>query len=162
MSGFPIIDLIAGIIFVYFLLSIVCSSVVEMLLAGFRARAKLLAEWLYKIFDQQVQVGGKTESLGQAIMDHCAVTALSEKGNSPSYIDAKNFSSALLEKITFNPNNPNDIANDLNAIISQLQQTNIRSEEHTSELQSPVHLVCRLLLEKKKKKQKKNTQKKKK
>src|SRR5690348_17418437 len=26
----------------------------------------------------------------------------------------------------------------------------IRSEEHTSELQSPVHLVCRLLLEKKK------------
>src|SRR4051794_41753060 len=28
-----------------------------------------------------------------------------------------------------------------------------RSEEHTSELQSPVHLVCRLLLEKKKKKQ---------
>src|SRR5690348_17390430 len=29
-----------------------------------------------------------------------------------------------------------------------------RSEEHTSELQSPVHLVCRLLLEKKKKKSK--------
>src|SRR5947208_9707486 len=28
-----------------------------------------------------------------------------------------------------------------------------RSEEHTSELQSPDHLVCRLLLEKKKKKQ---------
>src|SRR5690348_18214499 len=26
----------------------------------------------------------------------------------------------------------------------------MRSEEHTSELQSPVHLVCRLLLEKKK------------
>src|SRR5947208_6010077 len=29
---------------------------------------------------------------------------------------------------------------------------NCRSEEHTSELQSPDHLVCRLLLEKKKKK----------
>src|SRR5690348_17645550 len=28
--------------------------------------------------------------------------------------------------------------------------TSDRSEEHTSELQSPVHLVCRLLLEKKK------------
>src|SRR5438876_11962411 len=27
---------------------------------------------------------------------------------------------------------------------------NARSEEHTSELQSPVHIVCRLLLEKKK------------
>src|SRR5205807_8042264 len=31
-----------------------------------------------------------------------------------------------------------------------------RSEEHTSELQSPCNLVCRLLLEKKKKKKKKN------
>src|SRR6266581_8934809 len=37
-----------------------------------------------------------------------------------------------------------------------------RSEEHTSELQSPVHLVCRLLLEKKKKKKKQNINKKKK
>src|SRR2546422_3987004 len=31
-----------------------------------------------------------------------------------------------------------------------------RSEEHTSELQSRLHLVCRLLLEKKKKKKKEN------
>src|SRR5690348_17897994 len=31
-------------------------------------------------------------------------------------------------------------------------QGTVRSEEHTSELQSPVHLVCRLLLEKKKQK----------
>src|SRR5438105_10189361 len=34
-----------------------------------------------------------------------------------------------------------------------------RSEEHTSELQSRVDLVCRLLLEKKKKKKKKNNKK---
>src|SRR5947208_12407223 len=33
-----------------------------------------------------------------------------------------------------------------------------RSEEHTSELQSPDHLVCRLLLEKKKKKKTKTNQ----
>src|SRR5687768_17952953 len=32
-----------------------------------------------------------------------------------------------------------------------------RSEEHTSELQSRLHLVCRLLLEKKKKKNKNHT-----
>src|SRR5207244_13307693 len=31
------------------------------------------------------------------------------------------------------------------------RRTRSRSEEHTSELQSPDHLVCRLLLEKKKK-----------
>src|SRR5690348_17670831 len=36
------------------------------------------------------------------------------------------------------------------AIIQKFAPTSIaiRSEEHTSELQSPVHLVCRLLLEK--------------
>src|SRR5690348_17855379 len=32
----------------------------------------------------------------------------------------------------------------------QCPRLGMRSEEHTSELQSPVHLVCRLLLEKKK------------
>src|SRR5258708_11516582 len=32
-----------------------------------------------------------------------------------------------------------------------------RSEEHTSELQSPDHLVCRLLLEKKKKKKRQSS-----
>src|SRR5258708_20401947 len=35
--------------------------------------------------------------------------------------------------------------------IGRLGQRRKRSEEHTSELQSPDHLVCRLLLEKKKK-----------
>src|SRR5438552_9199588 len=33
---------------------------------------------------------------------------------------------------------------------AQVREENLRSEEHTSELQSPDHLVCRLLLEKKK------------
>src|SRR5437899_6057184 len=38
-------------------------------------------------------------------------------------------------------------------------ESGVRSEEHTSELQSLRHLVCRLLLEKKKKKIKKNIKK---
>src|SRR5258708_31343601 len=37
------------------------------------------------------------------------------------------------------------------AAIEQDARRKVRSEEHTSELQSPDHLVCRLLLEKKKK-----------
>src|SRR2546426_6109295 len=38
--------------------------------------------------------------------------------------------------------------------IGEITFPHIRSEEHTSELQSPCNLVCRLLLEKKKKKKK--------
>src|SRR5437867_10710819 len=55
------------------------------------------------------------------------------------------------------------------AVLPHFQQTTmtcrengneaIRSEEHTSELQSPYDLVCRLLLEKKKKKKKKKNNK---
>src|SRR5256885_7059327 len=37
-------------------------------------------------------------------------------------------------------------------VIVQMGTLKIRSEEHTSELQSPCNLVCRLLLEKKKNK----------
>src|SRR5437867_9836849 len=38
--------------------------------------------------------------------------------------------------------------------VCELEVAHLRSEEHTSELQSPYDLVCRLLLEKKKNKQK--------
>src|SRR5205809_3712564 len=41
------------------------------------------------------------------------------------------------------------------ALATASGQVPARSEEHTSELQSRLHLVCRLLLEKKKKKQNK-------
>src|SRR2546422_7833427 len=43
---------------------------------------------------------------------------------------------------------PTDLAQDLGVLGTPAQR---RSEEHTSELQSRLHLVCRLLLEKKKK-----------
>src|SRR5690349_23706240 len=48
------------------------------------------------------------------------------------------------EKKRFNSNNPMSA--------SFVNERNLRSEEHTSELQSRRDLVCRLLLEKKKKK----------
>src|SRR2546429_2676933 len=47
-------------------------------------------------------------------------------------------------------------AGDYNAVGMTLEKYRDRSEEHTSELQSRLHLVCRLLLEKKKKKNKNN------
>src|SRR5438876_4354447 len=42
------------------------------------------------------------------------------------------------------------LAQRFNVPLEYEQASPERSEEHTSELQSPVHLVCRLLLEKKK------------
>src|SRR5215217_8941839 len=44
-----------------------------------------------------------------------------------------------------------ELLGDIVATAPQVDPTSLRSEEHTSELQSRQYLVCRLLLEKKKK-----------
>src|SRR5437762_11344203 len=46
---------------------------------------------------------------------------------------------------------PCDVESDAEIAALFLELGKTRSEEHTSELQSPMYLVCRLLLEKKKK-----------
>src|SRR5256885_11733513 len=46
---------------------------------------------------------------------------------------------------------PGDEVDVLVAVLVDEERRPLRSEEHTSELQSPCNLVCRLLLEKKKK-----------
>ena len=130
MSGFPILDLVVGIIFIYFLLSIISSSAVELILTGLQARSKVLGEWLTTIFDKKIKKrNGEEVTLGQAIMDHCATTALAKSGKAPSYIDAKNFTSALLEKITYDPQNPKSIAKDMNDVIAALQKTDALGDE---------------------------------
>src|SRR5438309_4008383 len=57
-----------------------------------------------------------------------------------------------------NPNDPLSLTSQTDTLVingrtytSAFTQSTKRSEEHTSELQSQFHLVCRLLLEKKKK-----------
>lgn len=129
MSGFPILDLVAGLIFIYFLLSIICSSGVEMVLTALKLRAKLLEEWLKNIFDRPITIDGRTISLGQSIMDHCSVTVLSAVGKSPSYVDAKNFASALLEKITYDETDSKSIAKDIDTLIVEIQNTSLLSTE---------------------------------
>lgn len=123
MSGFPILDLVLGIIFVYFLLSIISSSMIEIVLTATKLRGKMLSAWLLNIFNNEVTVGSKKMKLGQAIMDHCGTTALSPAGVAPSYIDAKNFTAALLEKVLHDPNDPNSIPSDIDGVIEGLKKS---------------------------------------
>ncbi|NCI48390.1 hypothetical protein GWC95_00555 [Sediminibacterium roseum] len=129
MSGFPILDLVVGIIFVYFLLSIVSSSMIEIVMTATKLRGKMLRDWLLNIFDKDVTVGSKKIKLGQAIMDHCGTTALSPRGVAPSYIDAKNFTAALLEKVLHDPNDPNSIPSDIDGVIAGLKKTDALPDE---------------------------------
>lgn len=124
MSGFPILDLVVGMIFIFFLLGIISSSAIELIMTGMKARAVLLEEWLSTIFSKTItQANGTTTSLARSIMDHCSVRALSDNGKSTSYIDAKNFTSALLEKITFDPANPKSVAKNIDEFITAIDKT---------------------------------------
>ncbi len=130
MSGLPILDLVLGLIFIYFLLSIICSSAVEIVQSAGGFRAKQLEKWIRQIFNKPalnadgkfydtngntysedqfgnlVDVNGKISkrdnlvTLGGAILDHSATTALSKAGKTGTYIDATNFVTALLDKIS--------------------------------------------------------------
>lgn len=130
MSGFPIVDLVIGIIFVYFLLSIICSAAIEIILTGLKARANLLEEWLLKLFNKTaLKDGDKEISLGQAIMDHCTITGLSKKGKSSSYISAKEFTAALLEKITYDAAAPTNVARNIDEYIDAINKTKLLPTE---------------------------------
>src|SRR5258708_27105759 len=71
-----------------------------------------------------------------------------------SGVDTKHYSKACLDETEIpeslrGVNGPK--ATYIGVIDTAQRYRDFRSEEHTSELQSPDHLVCRLLLEKKKK-----------
>ncbi len=141
MIGWPIIDLVAGIIFIYFLLSIVCSSATELWFAFCGTRAKLLHQWLLRIFDSPAldsngqpltNASGIPLSLGMAIADHCMVTALSEKGKSTSYISPEDFVSALIDKVTLHPAADNVLQlppNTLSACLTAIEKSPALSGE---------------------------------
>src|SRR5574341_787743 len=69
----------------------------------------------------------------------------------PVYRDGKHGEPALLAS-AYRASLELASQNKLSSIAFPAISTGVRSEEHTSELQSPTNLVCRLLLEKKKKK----------
>src|SRR3982750_2831367 len=104
MSGLPIIDLLIGMIFIYFLLSIICSSAVELWLSVNATRSKLLRQWLVKVFNEEPfdfagkQITGK--KLGEAIIEHCTTVALADSKTTNDYINSENFVSALLDHVT--------------------------------------------------------------
>jgi len=50
MNGFSVLDLVAGMIFIYFLLGIICSSAVEIILSANKIRVRLWEMALGDIF----------------------------------------------------------------------------------------------------------------
>src|SRR5437762_13026713 len=93
--------------------------------------------------------GGETTTMLKFIEDEDLAGPIIEFARLGKPIFGTCAGAILLAREVYNPAQPSlaliDIAVERNAYGRQ-----VRSEEHTSELQSPMYLVCRLLLEKKK------------
>jgi hypothetical protein len=90
MSHLEIIDLIAGIIFIFFLLSLICNSVFEVVSALMGLRSKMLKAWLIKTFTEE----GAGHFINNALLD-----GTSKENKTSSYIKAADFSLALIQLI---------------------------------------------------------------
>lgn len=97
MFGSTILDVAVGLVLVYLILSLICSSLREAIAGLFRTRAKLLEQGIAEMFSD--------EKLTKAFYDHPQIAALYQgkydtakaKGQLPSYIPSRNFALALLD-----------------------------------------------------------------
>jgi hypothetical protein len=125
-----LIELLLGKLFIYLFLVVLTCTLVEIALTTVHARSKILQFWLMRLFDKEMVRGdGTRSSLGQSIMDHSAITGLARRGSSPTYITSRNFTSVLLEKISFDVQNPKVMAGNIDETIFAIEHTKILSTE---------------------------------
>src|SRR5690606_40675583 len=103
----------------------------------FKNLKSLLLHFLVVVFVQTTAYSKK----GVSIVPKVSITV--------ENVTLNNFFSALEQKTKYHFNYGEDIITDSRKFSLSYQNATVRSEEHTSELQSRENLVCRLLLEKK-------------
>ena len=104
MSPIAILDLVAGLIFIYFLLAIVNNSLFEIFLSFSKFRAIMLRKWLVQTFES-----GTLD--GFAIMNHPLVSGLSAKNKAPSYMGGKAFATVISDLLLKAARTKGDAAN---------------------------------------------------
>ncbi len=97
MTGFEILDLVIGMIFVYFLTSLMCVSVQEALARFRKLRMVNLKKWLTDTFN--TSEAGK--NLGDRIWCNVIVDGLTQASRGASYLSQNVFVHALLDEIHY-------------------------------------------------------------
>jgi hypothetical protein len=90
MFGLPTLDLVIGLVFIYFLLSLVCATVQEIIANLKDQRFKVLEMWLLKQFHK--------DGFGRDILNHAVIRGLSLSGR-PSYIPSSKFAQVVLDMV---------------------------------------------------------------
>jgi len=92
MFGSNVLEIAIGLVFVYLILSLLCSAINEMIASVFALRSKLLEKWIRRFLAD--------DSLSKSILGHRLIKGLaSSDKRGPSYIPARSFSLALFDTV---------------------------------------------------------------
>jgi hypothetical protein len=91
MFGSTILDIAIGLIFVYLLMSFLCSAAKELIEGLMRHRASDLENGIMSLLDS---------NLGASLFNHGLIKGLSQGGARPSYIPAQTFALALMDTVS--------------------------------------------------------------
>jgi hypothetical protein len=93
MDSFAFLDLVIGLTFIYFILSITCSALLEIISGFFNFRGLLLRRWIMRTFTCE-----GTDVVGSAILRHQMVSRLKlRNGRFPAKIPGALFASVILD-----------------------------------------------------------------
>jgi hypothetical protein len=112
MLGMQTLDVAIGLIFVYLVMSLVCTALREFGAAVWNARAKNLEDGIDDLLP----------ALKDAFYDHALIQSLNENGKKPSYIPARTFALALLDLVAPGAST----ADELKASIEKVQNERVK------------------------------------
>jgi hypothetical protein len=130
MFGLQTIDIGLGLVFVYFVLSVICSGANEMLAGLLRWRASSLFEGIGNLLKDQ-----GIPNLEKDFYDHPLIKSLYKKQEKPSYIPPRTFALALIDLIAPARAGTSNRVSDLRAVVDKMDST------------SPIRRTMLILLE---------------
>jgi hypothetical protein len=98
MGAFQILDLIIGMAFIYFLLSLICVALQEIKANWRKERSENLKKWIIDTFRNE----GNETKLGERLWNNIIIDGLTQEGKAASYIPKDVFVSALFDEIHYN------------------------------------------------------------
>jgi hypothetical protein len=95
-----ILDVVVGLLFVYLLLAIICTTINEWVASGFALRSKTLATAINQMLDDQ-KGSDPTRSFLEQFYSHPIVSGMMGVGDAhPSYLPSRTFATAVMDITT--------------------------------------------------------------
>jgi len=124
MNGLQFLDLVIGLIFIYLIYSIACSTLWELLISFSHLRGKMLFRWIYNSF------GDKDSDLGKLIENHPMIKGLTRKpGHLPSYISSDLFTDVVLDILNSKGEKSDAVSFDIATLQKKIEETALLNSE---------------------------------